>query len=89
MTVSHADEATAPVPLTRAQPGQRVRIMDIDAGQELRSRLCAMGLTIGMAVNVVAVGDGPVILSVMGSRLVLGHGMAAKVMIRRTHGCKS
>jgi Fe2+ transport system protein FeoA len=31
---------------------------------------------------VVAVGAGPVVLNVMGSRIVLGHGMANQVRVR-------
>lgn len=73
---------TALVPLTQAKPGQRVRVQALDGGQALRARLCALGLTPGMSAQVVTMSAGPVILSVMGSRLVLGHGMAAKVMVR-------
>ncbi|RPI61040.1 MAG: ferrous iron transport protein A [Planctomycetaceae bacterium] len=69
-------------PLTRARSGQRVRVSAIDGGRAMCARLCALGLTAGMAVEIVTVGAGPVILSVMGSRLVLGHCMAAKVLVR-------
>ncbi len=80
-------EPAAQVPLTSAQPGQRVRVSSIDAGHGLRTRLCAMGLTPGLAAEVVSAGAGPVVLSVMGSRLVLGHGMAAKVHVKPIAAC--
>jgi Fe2+ transport system protein FeoA len=72
------------VSLTQTLPGQRVRVSGINAGQELRAHLCAMGLTQGITVEVVAVGNGPVVLSVMGSKLVLGHGMASKIQVKAT-----
>lgn len=82
MSLRSGHEPAVQVPLTSALPGQRVRVAAIDAGHGLRTRLCAMGLTPGLAADVVSAGAGPVILNVMGSRLVLGHGMAAKVLVK-------
>jgi ferrous iron transport protein A len=70
------------IPLKGTKPGQHVRVTDIAGGQDLRARLCAMGLTPGMAVEVVSTAGGPIVLRVMGSRLMIGHGMAAKIMVR-------
>jgi len=75
------------MPLTAARAGQRVRISAIAAGHGLRARLCALGLTPGLSAEVVSVGAGPVILSVMGSRLMLGHGMAVRVLVRPLAAC--
>lgn len=72
------------IPLTEAQPGQRVRVSRIDCGRSLRTRLFAMGLMPGTHVEVVSVSDGPVILSVMGGRLMLGRAMADKVLIKES-----
>lgn len=69
-------------PLTAACPGQRVRVLEINGGDNLRTRLYAMGLTPGTPAEVIAVGNGPVILNVMGTRLMVGHGMAAKLTVR-------
>lgn len=74
--------------LTSVRPGQRVRVQDVTGGDGLRARLCALGLTPGLAVEVVAVGQGPVILNVMGARLMLGHGMASKVLVREIGAAK-
>ncbi len=68
--------------LTEARPGQQVRISKVDCGHALRAQLCAMGLRPGARVEVVSVNDGPVILSIMGGRLMLGRGMANKVLVR-------
>ena len=83
-TSSHPQQSPrhAGVPLTDTRPGQRVRVIAVDAGQALVARLCALGLTPGITAEVVAAGAGPVVLSVMGSRIVLGHGMADQVRVR-------
>jgi Fe2+ transport system protein FeoA len=73
---------TNPIPLTMARPGQRVRVTRVEGGQGLRGRLCAMGLVPGTPVEVVCFGGGPVVLSVLGGRVMLGRGMAEKVMVR-------
>ncbi|KPK49926.1 MAG: hypothetical protein AMK72_03325 [Planctomycetes bacterium SM23_25] len=57
-------------------------VIRIDAGCGLVSRLTAMGLVPGTLVAVVSASGGPMIVSVLGSRLMLGRGMAAKVFVR-------
>ena len=70
------------IPLTAARVGQRVRVSQVYGGHGLRGRLCAMGLTPGTPVEVVCDGGGPVVLDVLGSRLMIGRGMAAKILVR-------
>jgi ferrous iron transport protein A len=70
------------VPLTSVPVGQSVCVSRVDGGHGLRSRLCAMGLTPGTPVEVVADGGGPMVLSVLGSRVMIGRGMAARIMVR-------
>jgi Fe2+ transport system protein FeoA len=69
------------IPLTYAGMGQRVRVSRVDGGQGLRSRLCAMGLMPGVPVEVIANGGGPVLLKVLGARMMIGRGMAAQIMV--------
>ncbi|MGQ9650881.1 MAG: FeoA family protein [Phycisphaerae bacterium] len=69
-------------PLSEVRSGQRVRVTRCDGGKRLRERLCAMGLAPGVSVEVACDNGGPVILSVFGSRLMIGRGMAAKIMVR-------
>jgi ferrous iron transport protein A len=73
---------TALIPLTEARPGQRVRVSKVDCGRSLRTQLFAMGLRPGTRVEVVSVSGGPVILNVMGGRLMLGRAMADRVLIK-------
>lgn len=70
------------MPLTLASVGEDVRLVDIRGGQELRKRLADLGFNQGMSLRVVQMDtDGPVILAVKDSRMVLGRGMAQKVMV--------
>jgi len=70
------------IPLTSARPGQTVRVTRVDGGQALRGRLCSMGLTPGTPVEVVTDNGGPVVLRVLGSRVMIGYGMASQIMVR-------
>lgn len=70
------------IPLAMASSGEIVRLVDIRAGRELSRRLADMGLTPGTNVKVINnQRPGPVIIDLRGSRLVLGYGMAQKVMV--------
>ncbi|MHA1600892.1 MAG: FeoA family protein [Alphaproteobacteria bacterium] len=71
------------IPLTAIRSGQRVRVIRVGGGRGLRGRLYAMGLTPGTPVEVVCFSSGPVVLNVMGGRLMIGRGMAANVMVRK------
>jgi Fe2+ transport system protein FeoA len=57
-------------------------VVRIDAGRGLCERLTAMGLVPGECIEVINVGGrGPMIISVKGSRIILGRGMALKIMV--------
>lgn len=67
-------------PLPGFPAGVKVRVVRLEGNNGVRSRLCALGLTPGTEVELVAVGRGPCRLKVRGSDLVLGRGMAEKVL---------
>ena len=69
--------------LCEFEPGARVAIESYCACGKLRCRLCALGLTPGTEVVVESPGPGPCRVSVRGSSLVIGHGLADKVMAKR------
>jgi len=70
------------MPLTLASVGENVRLVDIRGGQEMRKRLADLGFNQGMTLRIVQMDvNGPVILAVKDSRMVLGRGMAQKVMV--------
>ena len=70
------------MPLTMVQTGKRVRVVGIDGGRRLQARLAQMGLMPGVEIDVINnTFHGPFIVGVKGSRVVLGRGMALKIMV--------
>lgn len=68
--------------LADAIPETKYRILKINGGHKLNSRLYAMGLMPGeefMVHN--SSGGGPMIVAVKGSRFALGRGMTGKIII--------
>ena len=71
------------LPLSMILPGQRARLVRIDAGCRVVHRLTEMGLTPGVELEVVQQGRGcPLLVAVRDTRLALGRGMAEKVMVK-------
>ena len=70
------------MPLAIVQVGRRVRLVAVDAGRGLQGRLAAMGLVPGVEIEVLRNSmHGPFLIAVKGSRIMLGRGMAQKIMV--------
>jgi ferrous iron transport protein A len=68
--------------LSTIQSGKTVKLVSVEAGRGLNSRLAAMGLLPNVEITVVNNGHpGPFVVSVRGSRMMLGRGMADKIMV--------
>jgi Fe2+ transport system protein FeoA len=75
-------ESESLTPLSKIKAGQKVKIVLINAGHGLNSRLASMGLLPNTQVTVVRNGHpGPLVISVRDSKMVLGKGMADKIMV--------
>jgi Fe2+ transport system protein FeoA len=62
--------------------GRRAILKKITGGRQLRGRLAALGLLPGTELEVVQnSGHGPFVVSVRGSRIVIGRGMAARIEV--------
>ncbi|UCC69107.1 MAG: ferrous iron transport protein A [Armatimonadota bacterium] len=73
----------APIPLAQVPPGQRVRVEAVQGGRGLVSRMAALGIVPGTLIVVLSNARlGPVILDVRASRLALGRGQAARIIVR-------
>lgn len=73
-----------PVPLIALLPGEEAWVVGFRGGRGLSQRLAELGLTPGEPVRVLSAGrGGPVLVEIRGSRIALGRGMAAKVLVRR------
>ncbi|MCD6328408.1 ferrous iron transport protein A [bacterium] len=70
------------MPLTTAKLGQKVMLKSIDAGRGLRSRLNAMGIVPGVDLVVMnTTFAGPMVVMVKKSKVILGRGIATKMMV--------
>ena len=70
------------MPLAIVQVGRRVRLIAVDAGHGLQGRLAAMGLVPGVEIEVLRNSmHGPFLVEVKGSRIMLGRGMAQKIIV--------
>ncbi len=68
------------LPLSALSVGERALIVDIAGGSKLKKKLSDMGLVINEKVEVLGK-TGPVILSVKGSRIAIGKGIAQKILV--------
>jgi Fur family ferric uptake transcriptional regulator len=69
--------------LSEAPKGERLVIARIDGGPTARAWLMAMGLRIGDEVDVLTnSGKGQMVIGVDGKRIVLGRGMAGKLLVQ-------
>ncbi|MCP4456220.1 MAG: ferrous iron transport protein A [Planctomycetes bacterium] len=70
-------------PLTQIESGQTVRVMAIEeCSCGLANRLAAMGLMVNAELKVVRNGHpGPFVVTVRDTKLVLGRGMADKILV--------
>ena len=72
------------MPLAIVSPGEVVQVVDVRAGWGLRRRLADMGLTPGVVIRVMnSQMPGPIVIDLRGSRLVLGHGMTQRILVRK------
>jgi ferrous iron transport protein A len=75
-------EQNKETPLSTIKSGQTVKLAGVEAGRSLNSRLAAMGLLPNVVITVVNNGHpGPFVISVKGSRMMLGRGMADNIMV--------
>jgi len=85
MVANGSDCGELPVmPLTMALVGQKVAFVRAEGGYGLMHRLAELGLTPGQKLEILKRGPGPFIVSVRGTRLVLGRGMVARILVRPT-----
>ena len=83
MSGAEQENTLPPMPLAMTLVGQRVSFVGLQSGgRGLSRRLAEMGLVPGERMEVLNRGPGPFIVSVKGTRLLLGRGMAERVLVR-------
>lgn len=69
-------------PLSKVRAGETVRLVSVNAGRGLNSRLASMGLVPNVKLTVVNNRHpGPFVISVKDSKMMLGRGIAHKIMV--------
>ena len=69
--------------LAEIDKGTTVKIIGINGGRGVRRKLLGLGIIPGVQVKVIQRGEGnPMVLSVLDNQVMLGHGMANKVLVR-------
>lgn len=72
------------IPLAMLTENEEALIVEICGGRGLIRRLTEMGFTNGAKVKVLnSNSHGPVLVSVRGSRIALGRGVAMKIMVKQ------
>ena len=71
------------VPITDLVEGESARIIQFLGGRGMAGRLERLGIRVGGTVRAVSAPRvlGPVVLSVAGSQVAIGHGMGTKVVV--------
>ena len=70
------------MPLSVVQVGRPVRMVSVEAGRCLQTRLAAMGLVPGVEIEVLRnLPRGPFIVAVKGTRVMLWRGMAQRITV--------
>ncbi|MHC4620661.1 MAG: FeoA family protein [Planctomycetota bacterium] len=69
-------------PLSEIKTGEKVKVATISAGHGLNSRLASMGILPNVELTVLSnAHPGPFVITVKDTRMVLGRGMADKIMV--------
>ncbi len=83
MSAGEQENTLPPMPLAMSLVGQSVSFVGLQGGgRGLSRRLAEMGLVPGERMEVLNRGPGPFIVAVKGTRLLLGRGMADRVLVR-------
>ncbi|WP_456370384.1 transcriptional repressor [Thermodesulfatator atlanticus] len=75
-----AKRAKPALPLILVSPGEKVRVERFSGGSKAQGRLASMGLMVGDVLEIIN-NCGPVIVSVRGTRLAIGQGLAQKIFV--------
>jgi len=73
------------ISLIELQDGQSGTIVSLNGSRNLTKRLADLGISPGTIINVLrrSLFAGPVQVEVSGSKLVLGRGLASKILVRQ------
>jgi len=75
--------------LTECESGEEVIVLSVNAGYRAKTRLANLGIVPGVKVKKMknAPFRGPIEIKVKGSSLVLGRGLASRIIVSRNNSC--
>jgi ferrous iron transport protein A len=77
-------------PLSEVKVNERVIVKQLYGGKDFTSRVAALGFTLGAEITVLQnYGRGPVIVTLRNSRVALGRGEAAKVLVVKAYDAQT
>ena len=68
-------------PLSSVDEGEKVIVREVNGGRGINLRLSELGIGVGSSMMVVQNSGGPVIVSYGDSRMALGKGVSAKILV--------
>lgn len=72
------------IPLIFGKSGEEFEVATIQGGKGFLKKLMEMGIYSGIRVRIVLnPGNGPIIIALSDTRIALGKGMAAKIIVRK------
>ncbi len=81
------------IPLSLAPEGEQLDIVELTGGSGARMRLMSMGMRIGDRIDIISnSGSGQIVVALDCHRMVLGRGLAAKIMVKTSTqpaGCQN
>ncbi len=75
--------------LTECTSGEEVIVLSVNAGYRAKTRLANLGIVPGVKVKKMknAPFRGPIEIKVKGSSLVIGRGLASRIVVSRNNSC--
>jgi len=73
-----------PVPITNLREGEQGIIYSLEGGASLTSRFAGMGIVAGARFKIAQVSGGLIVVQVADTRIALGQGEAAKIIVYKT-----
>jgi ferrous iron transport protein A len=78
----YQQESPTAVPLSSIMSNNRVRLVKINAGKNVKGRFLALGLIPGREIIILSnAGKGPLLIALGEGRMTLGRGMAEKILV--------
>ncbi|MFP4363572.1 MAG: ferrous iron transport protein A [Spirochaetia bacterium] len=74
------------VPLSQEKSATKVCVHSIHGGQGLQAKLISMGIVPGRYIDILHTSQtGPIVINVLNSKVMIGQGMAERILVTSDH----